>query len=170
MTVMEVMTVIRDWFIQILNTELSYDIDIIYGEQNAPAPETPYIVIHQPFALTRIGNGNFEMSETVGEEDTMLYSLNWQGTLSIEEIGGRGDYIKTVLNTMMKQSTKEYFREEKVSILRVEELRPNNELSENIWELRSIVDLIILFPDEGSYEQQYIEVAEMEGSYSGTKN
>lgn len=159
-----------NWFYQILNTENSKEIQIIFGEQDSPAPSDHYIVIHQPFAIQQLGSGNWEMSTTTGEEGTVLYNYHQQGTMQIEEVGGHGDNLRLVMNSLVRQDIKELFTENNVSILRINSINPNNTNIENTWELRSIVDLIILFPDEGSYDAGYIETVDVNGTYSGTQN
>jgi hypothetical protein len=159
------------WFYKILNTENSYNIPIIFGEQNAPAPEEPYMVIHQPFAITKIGSGNKEMSTTTGQEGTMLYDIHYQGTMQVEEVGGTGDKLRLVINSLIRQDILDLFSTNKISVLRVENITPSNTNDENIWTLRTITDLIILFADEGSYEANYIEtVGTISGTYSETQN
>ena len=160
MTTSEIFVVIKTW----INTVLGSHYEVIRGEQASPRPKKEYLVMHQPMAVQEYASGNFGSADDEGNID---YVMHWRGTISIEEVGfeDNGDKLRTLLNSLKQQDIKDYFRESKVTILRNEGINPIPQLTENIWELRSNMDLIILFPDEGTYQPGYIETVEINTTY-----
>ena len=161
MTTNEIYTVLITWMKNILGS-----IIIMKGEQNAPKPAANYFVIHQPMSLIEYSSGNYSKADNTG---TVSYTNHWQATITLEEIGYpgiNGDKLRILLNSLRLQDTKDYFKASKISILRNEGIIPIPQLSENIWELRSTLDLIVLFPDEGTYQPGFIETVEFEGTYN----
>ena len=160
MTTSDVYEVIKAWINNILNTELEKDITIIRGEQNAPAPSDHYIILHQPLTVRKVGSGNFDVS--TDDEGNQNYEMHYEGTLSVEEYGGidNGDNLRILLDSLRRTDILNYFRASKVSILRNAGIQPIPQLLENNWELRSNMDLIILFPDEVTYQPGYFDTVE----------
>jgi hypothetical protein len=140
-------------------------IPVIRGEQSAPKPKSNYLVIHQPMPVIEYASGNYSKADNTG---TVTTTNHYQATINIEEIGfeDNGDKLRLLLNSLRLQTTKDYFKASKVSILRNEGIVPIPSLTENKWELRSNMDLIILFPDEGTYKPGYIEIVEFDGTYN----
>ena len=171
MTTTEIFTILKTWINTILNVEEDYSIPIIRGEQSAPKPAKEYIVIHQPMSLREYATGNESKGRKVIDGDIIHgyidYTRHWQATISIEEVGfeDNGDKLRSLINSLNRQDIKSYFRNSKISILRNEGITPIPSLSDNIWELRTDIDLIILFPDEGTYEPGIIESVEITTNY-----
>jgi hypothetical protein len=176
MTTTEIYTVLKIWINQILNIDNNFESVIIRGEQSSPKPAKNYMVIHQPMSLIEYASGNYSKADNTG---TVVTTNHWQATISIEEVGyfDNGDKLRLILNSLRLQDTKDYFKTSKVSILRHEGITPIPQLTENIWapipqlteniwELRSNLDLIILFPDEGTFQPGFIETVEFEGTYN----
>lgn len=139
-------------------------IPVIRGEQAAPKPKSNYMVIHQPMAVVEYASGNYSKANDSG---VVTYTNHYQGTISIEEVGftDNGDKLRALLNSLRLDYVKEYFRTSKVSILRHENITPVPDLTNDLWELRSNLDFIILFPDEGTYTPGFIETVEFTGTY-----
>lgn len=165
MTTTEIYTVLKTWINQVLNLDYCYDALIIRGEQNASKPANEYMVIHQPISVIEYSSGNYSKADSDGNVN---YSNHWQGTVTLEEVGyeDNGDRLRLLINSLRLQDTKDYFKASKVSILRNEGILPIPSLIENKWELRSNMDLIILFPDEGTYKPGFIEIVEFNGTYN----
>lgn len=144
---------------------ISSFVPIIRGEQSAPKPKNNYIVIHQPMSVFEYSSGNYSKADNAG---IVTYTNHWQATITIAEIGfeDNGDKLRTLNNSLRLQTTKDYFSSSKVSILRNEGITPIPALTENKWELRSNIDYIVLFPDEGTYTPGFIETVEFEGTYN----
>lgn len=162
MTTLQIYTILEVWIHNILTS----NVIVVAGEQNMSKPANDYFVLHQPMSLIEYSSGNYSMADNTGK---ITYTNHWQATITLEEIGYKnlnGDKLRTLLNSLRLQDTKDYFRNSKVSILRHEGIKPIPQLSENIWELRSTLDLIILFPDEGTFQQGFIETVEFEGTYN----
>ena len=175
MTTTEIFNIIKGWIILVLGS--SYSTIIIRGELSTPKPAKKYFVIHQPISPVMYASGNYSKGRKVieheGEPEEEIhgyvdYVNHWQATVSLEEVGftDNGDKLRELINSLRRRDILSYFRNSKVSILRTENITPIPQLSENIWELRSNVDLIILFPDEGTYEPGIIETVEFEGTYN----
>ena len=160
MTTTQIMTILITW----IKTVLGSHYEVIRGETSAPRPKKEYLVIHQPMALQEYSSGNFFPAD---DEGNVEYKKHWQGTISIEEVGfqDNGDKLRTLLDSLRLQTTRDYFRSSKVSILREEGINPIPQLTENIWELRTNLDLIILFPDEGTYQPGYINTVKINTTY-----
>jgi len=151
-------------------------IPVIRGEQSAPRPKSEYIVIHQPMSRKEYASGNFWKGDktVTGVAPNQVittkvdYAKHWQATISIEEVGflDNGDKLQTLLDSLNLQTQKDYFRTSKISILRCEGINPIPSVSENIWELRSNMDLIVLYPTESSYDPSIIETVESTGTYT----
>jgi len=180
MTTTQIYTILLTWIRNVLEPSLGIDdtptIPIIRGEQSAPKPKKEYIVIHQPMTVQEYASGNESKARKViddeGTEDEVIhgyidFAKHYQATISLEEVGftDNGDNLRTLKNSLRMQDIKDYFRSSKVSILRTETITPIPQIIENIWELRSTMDLIILFPDEGTYDPGFIETVEFEGVY-----
>lgn len=167
MTTSEIYTILKTW----ITTVLGNSYIIIRGEQSSPRPKKEYIVIHQPFSRREYATGNFFGGDKtiVGETITTKvdYAKHWQATISIEEVGfeDNGDKLQELLDSLNLQTIKDYFRNSKISILRCEGINPIPSITENIWELRSNMDLIVLYPKEDSYDPSIIETVEFEGTY-----
>lgn len=143
-------------------------IDIIRSTENAPRPsESKYLVIHKPFGQLKQGKGNYSDADDTGKVDICN---RYEATIRIEEVFGFGDNLRTVINTSNRQDVLDYFRENEVSIMRIDTLAPNNDFEENLWEDRTIVDIFALFVDRSDYTPGYIETAEVTGTYNGTVN
>jgi len=170
MAISEVLDVIWKWVDQVINQEELLELEVIFGSQNAPAPDGEYILINRPFAFQKIGRGNWQMSEETGEEDQMNYTIHYQCTISIEDVLGGGDVLRLLINSLNRQDIKDYFTESLVSVMKTETITPSNLQMGEFWELRSVLDLIIQFSDCGSYEAGYIETVDFTGTYEGTQN
>jgi hypothetical protein len=163
MTTSEIYTILKGWIQN--SSVLGSSVHVIRGEQSAPKPAKEYMVIHQPMTVQEYASGNETKADTDGNID---YTKHYQATISLEEVGftDNGDKLRTLKNSLRMQDIKDYFRNSKVSILRTETITPIPAITENIWELRTTMDLIILFPDEGTYTPGYIETVEFEGVYN----
>jgi len=181
MTTTQIYTILLTWIRNVLEPDLEQDetptIPIIRGEQSAPKPKKEYMVIHQPMSVNEYASGNDDkIRKVIDDEGTpqevihgyLDYTKHYQATVSLEEIGfaDNGDNLRALKNSLRLQTIKDYFRSSKVSILRTETITPIPQVDENIWELRTTMDLIILFPDEGTYEPGYIETVEFTGEYN----
>lgn len=173
MTTTQIYTVLITWMKNVLGSSIL----VTRGQQSSPKPAKEFFVIHQPMALVEYSTGNesmaYEEIENEGQPDEIIhgyvdYVRHWQATITIEEVGyeDNGDKLRQLLNSLRNQDIKSYFRSSDVSILRHEGITPIPQIAENIWELRSSLDLIIIFPDEGTYEPGYIETIEFEGTYN----
>ena len=159
MTIGSLLEFVHDWVDKILNDEESLNIKIIYSAQNAPRPGIPYMVINQPFVHNKLGSGNYGYSDDNGDVD---YSIRYETIIRIEEVGGLGENLKLLLDSVNRQDIKELFCSNKVSFLRNENIFPNNDLVENIWETRTYCDMYFLYPDERTYQPGFIETVEIE--------
>jgi hypothetical protein len=155
----------------VLSDYISSFIPIVRGEQSASYPKKEFIVLHQPISCIQINSSTWNKTRVVitGTAPNQIkqgfidYVNHWQGTVSIEEFGFKdnGDKLRQLIGSLERPDIKNYFVSSKLSILRNEGINPIPQLSGNTWELRSNVDLIILFPDEGTYESGYIESVEV---------
>lgn len=154
------------WINQILNTEEELNIPIIFGEQNAPAPieEGAYIVIHQPMINTKIGYArksgvNINGDQTIGSD--------YEVTVQLDEIAGKGDLLQILIESIERPSIQQLFKNKRVSFMRNENINRIPNMTENIWELRSTVDIILAYGYGIIENVNWIEEVENpEGTYN----
>lgn len=169
MTKSDVLEVIRVWVDRVLNTENSLGYTVIFGNQNAPRPTLPYFVVQNPMIVNqKVGRGNWgswEFTNEVADEGEVNYSIHYESTIQLEEIGGDGDTFRLLGNSINREDIKDYFRSENVSILRFEGESSNVDITEDDIEKRAIIDIIVHWTDQNSYDPSYIGEAEIEGTY-----
>jgi len=171
MTIEEVYIVLQEWIVGILVTEEGLTtLKVIRGNQNAPSPAKPYMVIHQPPISNRPTGltGNFEKADDTGKVN---YSIPYEASITIEEVGGIGDLLNLLLESINRQDIKDFFKLKFVSIVRVEASVDSTDTKENIHELRDAIDIHINYTTQKDYAPGFIETVEpLTGEYSGTRN
>lgn len=169
MTTNEIALFFYNWINQVLvinggETNLT----IIKSNQNANRPDLPFISIGHPFALQKIGRTGNQSSPDINGD--VILDTHYEATITLNEIGGLGDRLKTLLNSLIRPDIIDLFSENNISILRYETITPDIELTQNIYEKRAIVDLFVLFTDRFTYNANYIETVETTGTYTGKKS
>lgn len=168
MTINEIEKFLYDWINLILNTEQSFGIEIIRGNRNAPRPDLPYIVIHDPPITNRkTSRGNWE--STTDEFGNLSWAIYYETSISIEEVGGNGESFKFLLNSINRQDIKDLWTQNNISLLRNENILNISDITENYVERRTIMDIFVLHFDEGTYQPGFFETVEYEGTYIGKK-
>ena len=169
MTLTEMYGYIYTWINTELNTNLSLSIPIIYSNQNAPRPDVPYFLIHRPPVSTiDQGTGNTEgWNFTDEEEDEGEVHLvkQYESAIRLEEIGGDGNTLLYLNDSLMRQDIKSLFRASKLSILRNENINPSTDITENYIEKRAMMDIFVFWQTENDYDPSYIGTVEFEGTY-----
>ncbi len=153
MTDIQLQDALYDWINKVLNTDEGLNIDIIHGSQNAPRPSSSYIVIHQPINTRKIGRSDRSYSDTDG--NTNIVS-NYEASVTIEAVGLLTDYLRLILDSIEKQSIRDYLNTKNISFMRSENIIPISDMTENEWELRTSVDIFVLYPHETTENASYI--------------
>ena len=146
--------IIWGWVDLILNINNGLNIHIIYGEQSAPRPDSNYIVIHKPIPMRKQGHGY--RSESDDEGNTTIRN-NYEATISIETVGEETFYLRLLLDSTDMQQVKDYWRINLISFLRNEGILSIPAITENVWELRTTMDIFMLVPELTIENTSYIE-------------
>lgn len=167
------------WIYKILIDEENINVRIIKGNQNAPRPKLPYIVIHDPpISSNKIGLGNWDGKVDI--DGNMEYIIHFRSSIRIEEVGGNGNYLNLLLEYQNRQDIKDFWRDNNISLMSNESIVDVTDITENIIEKRVMMDIFILYTnttiDENgntikkSYQPGFIQTAELEGIYTGKQN
>jgi len=157
----EFLDILYGWVDLTLNTICGNDISIILGEQDAPRPKPPYMVIHRPVASNKNGRVDQGMPDVTGiREVTFLHSI----MVSFECISTTMNYLRLLIDMTDLEEVKNYFTKNKVSFLRSENIMPIPDLQEDSWELRNIVDLHFLVAYSMDENVSYIENIQYENN------
>lgn len=174
MTTNELNSFLYTWINKILNTENNLGYEIIFSNRNAPNPSLPYFVIHDPPVSNQdLGRGNWgkwEFTNEPQDEGEVCYTKQYEASISLEEVGGSGDVMKLLLNSLNRQDIKDLFSSNKVGFLRNEPINPATDITEDLITRRAIMDIFVSIVDEGSYDPGYIDTVDYDGTYLGTKN
>lgn len=153
MTDTELREIIYDWIDLVLNTNYSLSIPIIFGEQNAPRPDSDYIVIHKPIPMNKQGHGDRSYSDDSG---ITTIRNNYESTISIECVGKETYYLRLLLESTDTQEVKEFWQTRNVSYLRNAGILSIPNMTENQWELRTTVDIFMLVLSSIEEDTSYI--------------
>lgn len=161
-TELQIRNGIYDWLTYVLNVSGELGIDIIIGEENAPPPSSPYIVIHQPFNIRKVGR--VSKSSDTDSEGVMCLVTNYEAIVSIEQVGANGDNLRRIIESSEKQEVKNLLSSLGLAHLRSENINNIPDVTENFWELRCIVDIYVAFASSDSDNTNYIENIEWDNN------
>lgn len=162
MTDTALLELLRSWIDTVLNTNYGLNRPVIFGEQNAPAPAKPYIVIHRPLATTKQGRESTLLNPT--NYDIQRVINNYEAVVSITSVGNQTDDIRYILDSIGTQETKDYFYDNDISFMRQETIQSVPDLSAGEWELNTVVDIVIMYPHTTTEDTGYIDTVETENN------
>lgn len=170
MNLNDVYDFLYDWINYVLNTRYNYNIPIIIGSQNVPAPAETYIVIHEPpMSNDPVGNTQVKENYVEYEDDEDLvgtsykkYSNTWQATINLEEVNSSGIYLPKLKNTIEEDTIKDlWLAQQKISFVDMNAGNANNDLIGNIIEKRYNQELVLYYTEETIIESEIIESVEI---------
>lgn len=160
MTIDSMFVFIRSWMDQILNTELSLNIPIIFGSENAPRPALPYIVIHDPpISNVDVGRGNWckwNFTNQPVDEGQIDYTKQYEATISVEHIGGSGQVFNYLRDSIGRYDIKELWRTNYISYMRDEPANDISEIAESFVERRVGITMFVSYISSNNYDPGYI--------------
>lgn len=159
MTESQLLDFLYDWIDLVLNTNLSLNIPIIKGKQNAPRPDEQYICIQQVLNKRKIGKTCRDIF-TDSVAGTTLIIEDWQAIVTIQEIKGSGDLLTTLIDSQGLTEIRQFWSDNSIAYMREEFIGDISDLTENIWELRSAADIVINYPRTLEEETSIIENVE----------
>lgn len=173
MSVDELYSFLYSWCYRVLVTDNSLDIRIIKGDSNRPRPSLPYINIRKPpISNLKQGAGNWDSRTDL--EGKLEYTVTYLASIRIEEIGGSGDSLALLLNSLYMQDILDLFSCNNVSLIDSEGIVDVSAITGDYREKRNSVDIKVLYTNatvdqEGitkkNYEAGFIETVEIEGEY-----
>lgn len=172
MTKKDVLKVIKTWIDNIINVENNLNYNIIFGNQNAPRPPVPYIVVQNPIITDqKMGRGNWQkwkFTDEPQDEGQVDYTILYEASIQLEEVGNDGNSFRLLSNSINRQDVLDYFSQSKVSILRLESDISNVDITGSKIEKRVIKDIMIAWVDEDNYDPSYINNVDVTGEYIKT--
>jgi len=171
MTIDEMYTFIRSWINQILNTQYSLSIPVIFSNENAARPPLPYFVIHRPpISNIQLPGENYCPWQFTNEQtDTgnVEYSTNYQASISLEEVGGDDGQTLQYLTLSRKQDDiLQLWKNNKITLLSQTAIADISDITENVIEKRAVMDITVIYNVQTSYDPGYIGTVEFSGTIS----
>lgn len=142
------------WCDKVLNRFNDVNTTIIFGEQNAPRPQKPYLVIHRPVNARQLGHADADNPNATGIRP--LY-FHYTAMVSFEAVGLGTDYIRFLLDSVYLQEYLDLFKQYKITFLRSENIIAVPDLQEDSWEVRNVVDMHFLYAYSITENTNYIE-------------
>lgn len=162
------------WANQVINTEQSQNIPIIFENQGAPRPVPPYVVIGSPFGIAIQGAAS---KGDVRDDGTRDLIQDLEATVSMMEIGayansgipngGDGRFLQDLSLSIEREDIKELFRDNGIAYRQEIDMDPLPQEREGIWDLVQVMDIRFGFAARVIETTSWIETIEYNPNYEG---
>jgi len=153
---------IYDWANLVLNTPV-LTVQIIQAFQNTPAPAENYLAIPKTPTLDSQGMS----TRTAYKDSTGVQSfiIEYEASITIREIGGSGDNLSALINSLDLLAVRKLFADNQVSLLRHGSVASLPRLNELLWKDEFILPLTFLIMDQVDDTRTWIELVNFEPNY-----
>lgn len=163
----ELTTFLVRWVDQIINTEGGEGIIIIKSHQNAPAPPFPYVAINYIGNLNKIGRS---AARTIDDDGNRLLVNDYTHAVEIREVGGSGERLAKIIDSIERQDIQILFDENGVSYLTEGDILRVPRLEYNDWIRESLVEIQLMTATAITEASSWIETIEYTGEIGGLTN
>ena len=139
------------------------ELQVIESHQDTPAPKEPYIVIEYAPVRNKIGSASKSApNETSGE--SLVISDN-EFLIEMREVGGTGDRLYDVINSIERQDIKDLFEQNQIAFMGENGVQQLPSLiGDDKWVRQSLIELRLNVATESKEQSGIIE----DISYTGT--
>lgn len=156
----ELYAIIYEWADLVLNTEQALNIPIIQARQNTPAPAENYIAIPIAPDTSNIGHEILLDYNEDNPGEQVKFVQEDEATLILREVGGSGDNLRRIINSLPRQSIQDFFRSKFVSVLRKGTIQGIPNLVEDQWSEEWVIEIVFQINEIPSESTTYIETIE----------
>ena len=145
---------IREFLIKVIKLALTAagytgtsKILVIVSNQNAPAPNLPYLTVDFSGISTR--QGEVTKSELIEYDDEGVpkykryYIQDNEKVFTLTEEGGTGSLLELIADSMELEIIRTEFETAGISLMRVENILPRPQLFNEDWQVGATLDLIL---------------------------
>lgn len=137
---------------------------VIQAFQNAPAPAANYIAVSGEPDLEKVGQARRtfpEQPDAPAEEITAAPLVqDYRARVTLWEVGGHGDNLRRVLDTIELQPIQDYLSYNNISVLSVGAATATPQLEDREWVKEHRVEIVLAVAVQVAYAPGWIETVE----------